>query len=583
MITPCPTVFRRIAIAGAVAALAPSAALAVVPDAGSQIRRLQQETRERLRPRADADASVPAAGSAGAATEASGPRSHVAAFAVHGVTRLGADEVREALAPFTGRALAAGELQAATEALARRYRESGWFAARVFVPPQPLGEVVRLDVYEGVLEPGGLYVKNDSKRVRTEAVQSVLEAAIPTGAPMHRDAFERGLLLAEDLPGVRVKGTLYPGEQVGGARLRVRVTDEAAFAGNVDADNFGNAVVGRERIGTTLYWNDPSGAGDQAVARLVTAGSKSNYGYLTYLRPVTATGARFGASADHYRYRSNHFAELGRTEGEASDVRLYATYPVIRSRHHNVRVRADAFSLRLVDRNETGIDGDRRVSGAVLGVSGDRDHDWLGDGASFYEAVFAAGRVSLRGNEAYRLADRAGAGTEGGFARLAFTASRLQHLSGPWSVFGRVSGQVASGNLDSSQKFYLGGVASQPGLPLGEIGADQGIEIHAEWRRDFVPAWGGALQASTFAQKGWVKQHKAPWDGWQGARTDVGNSIDVATVGLAAVQTWKNAWVVRGVLGRQAGGNPLRNPVTGLDSDGKGRRYRAWFQLIHYF
>ncbi len=122
-----------------------------------------------------------------------------------------------------------------------------------------------------------------------------------------------------------------------------------------------------------------------------------------------------------------------------------------------------------------------------------------------------------------------------------------------------------------------------PGLPLGEIGADQAVELHGEVRRDYSPPWGGALQVAAFAQQGWVQQHKATWERWEGVRADPGNFVDVANVGLSAVQTFTGQWVLRAVVGRQVGGNPVRNPVTGQDSDGKTSRHRAWFQLIHYF
>ena len=65
------------------------------------------------------------------------------------------------------------------------------------------------------------------------------------------------------------------------------MTDVPFFSGNVDVDNFGTDPTGQYRLGATLYLNSPARIGDQVVTRLVTSGSRSNYGYLTYLVSVS--------------------------------------------------------------------------------------------------------------------------------------------------------------------------------------------------------------------------------------------------------------------------------------------------------
>jgi hemolysin activation/secretion protein len=556
------------------------------PDAGSQIRRHHDETRERLAPKpaASTNKTPIASGPAKAAAQASTVDMHVANLVIHGVTRFTQQEVAVVLTPFVGRRLDTVGVHAAADALNQLYRQQGYFVAKVFVMPQTVvGGIVHLEVFEGLLESGGIEVVNSGQRINSSVIQAILDKHLATGDPIHRQAFERALLLAEDLPGIHTSSLLYPGQQVGTARLRLTVQDTPVFSGNVDIDNFGSQALGRERLGTTLYLNSPNQRGEQWVARLVTSGERSNYAYLNYLRPISASGTRLGLSVDHFRYRSNFINGLGLAKGEATDARAYLTHPFIRSRHGNLHLRAEISALALHDRNQLGVNGKRRVQVASLSLAGDDDHEGLGSGITEFEASLATGRLDVVGNDRYRNQDNNTARTDGHFARLNAHVSRLQHLGSTWSLYGKLNGQAGSTNLDSSQKMYLGGATSNAGYPLGEVAGDQGIEAHLALRKDFLAPWGGSAQAGIFYEQGWIQIHKNPWLGWQGSNATLSNHVTLKSVGLSLSQTWPNAWVLRGRVGYQLGGNPLRDPTTGKASDGRGGKVRAWIQVVRYF
>ncbi len=509
---------------------------------------------------------------------------HVANFVVHGVTRFTQQAVEAVLTPFASRRLDTAGLHAAADALNKLYRQQGYFVAKVFVMPQTVvGGVVHLEVFEGFLESGGLEVVNPGNRIDSRVVQAILERHLAKGEPIHREAFERALLLIEDLPGVHTSSVLYPGEQVGTARLRLTVQDTPAFAGNVDVDNFGNEATGRERLGATLYLNSPLRQGEQWVARLVTSGERSNYAYLNYLRPVSSSGTRLGLSVGSFVYRSDDIVGLGWAKGQATDAHLYLTHPFIRSRHGNLWGRADLSTLVSHDRNQLNVNAKRRVHVAAFSLAGDDDHELLGSGLTEFEATLSAGQVDVVGNDLYRNLDASTARIDRSFTRFHAHASRLQHLGSAWSFYGKLSGQAASANLDSSQKIYLGGATSNAGYPLGEVSGDQGVEAHLALRKEFLAPWGGSAQASFFYEQGWVQIHKNPWTGWQGSNTQLSNHVTLKSVGLGLSQTWPSAWVLRARVGYQLGDNPLRDPTTGKASDGRGSKTRAWIQVVRYF
>lgn len=324
-------------------------------NAGAELRRLQDETRENLRnqPRIEQNQQGSWSSPSEQAAGASQSRLYVQGYTLIGVTRFSDEELVKVLKPYSGRELDTEQIHQAADALMRYYRDAGYFAAKVFIPPQHLYDgLITLDVYEGQLEAGGLEVENSGQRINSQLVSDMLADRLSPDKPLHRQDMERVLLLVEDLPGVTVNSTLYPGQEVGKARLRTEVSDEPLFSGNIDFDNYGSEHSGRERLGTTLYLNSPSQSGDQLVTRLVTSGRDSNYAYLTYLAPVSASGTRLGASLDYYDYQTDNIDNLGDADGYASDLRLYLTHPLVRSRHNNLTLRTDYSHLRLVDDND---------------------------------------------------------------------------------------------------------------------------------------------------------------------------------------------------------------------------------------
>jgi len=192
-------------------------------NAGAELRRLQDETRENLRnqPRIEQNQQGSWSSPSEQAAGASQSRLYVQGYTLIGVTRFSDEELVKVLKPYSGRELDTEQIHQAADALMRYYRDAGYFAAKVFIPPQHLYDgLITLDVYEGQLEAGGLEVENSGQRINSQLVSDMLADRLSPDKPLHRQDMERVLLLVEDLPGVTVNSTLYPGQEVGKARLR---------------------------------------------------------------------------------------------------------------------------------------------------------------------------------------------------------------------------------------------------------------------------------------------------------------------------------------------------------------------------
>ena len=510
----------------------------------------------------------------------------VSHFVVFGNAELSQEELSELLTPYSHQTLSPGRLHEAMETLRDAYRERGLFTAQVYLPPQAVENgLVTLHVFEGVLEEGGVLLSDEGVHVRGSVVESILQENLATGEVMRVGEFERTILLADDLPGITTHSVIYPGASPGEARFLLRTQDTARVTGNIDVDNFGNYYTGEERLGATVYFNSPTGSGDQLTFRAVTSGSDSTYAYSEYSMPVSGNGLRLGASADYLTYDLGEELEEFGADGEAYSGSLFAAYPFIRSRHTNLNTRVEYIHLSLDDDNDSGVlEAERTLNMVTASLFGDHDDDYWANGVTYFDVSVTGGNVDIGGGDEFEDFDDRNVGTDGSFFKLNFDVSRLQHLVGNWSASGRLAGQAATTNLDSSQKFFIGGPFSVPGYPVGEMSGDFGVNLQADVRYDIrsIP-WGGDLQVSTFATAGWIRLYQDTWDGWQGENRIISNNMELYSWGLAATQTWPSGVVLRSSIGRQIGNNDARNPLNGKDTDQSGDDYRAWFQVIYYF
>ncbi len=509
----------------------------------------------------------------------------VAGYEIHGNTRLTPEQTRQVLAPFTDAQLTLGEIHRAAAVLQERYIESGYFAAEVVIPPQALtSHIVVLHVYEGVLAEQGVYLVNNAKRVSNKTVERILQTQLTAGVPMQARDFERAILLSGDLPGISAHASLLPGEEVGQAVFQMETFDTPLLQGDIRLDNFGGYFTGEARLGATLIVDSPSRRGDRLMLNAVTSGSRSNYLFMQYDLPVAGDGVRLGASVDYLSYELGKEYKALNAKGDGSELRFFGSYPLQRARHANLYGNITFSHLDLHD--ESDLDGltDRQVDALIVGLIGDRESDIIRDGEFYYAAALTVGRLDISGSDAFTDFDRQFVHSEGSFAKLEYEIARLQHLSGPLSAYASFNGQLANQNLDTSQKFFIGGPFDVAGYPVGELSGDEGALLHLDLRYDFHDVLGHSeTQISLFYAHGWARLYNTTWPGWEGGNDQIVNRITLKTVGLSSYSTWQGRYLLHLIVGRQIGDNPGSDPLTGEDNDHSDSDYRAWIQGAYLF
>ena len=191
------------------------------------------------------------------------------------------------------------------------------------------------------------------------------------------------------------------------------------------------------------------------------------------------------------------------------------------------------------------------------------DHmDGLFAGAQNNASIsLGGGNVDLNGS-LNQASDLAGANTAGSFSRLHWNLSRNQFFTDTISLSLSGSGQFANGNLDSSEKFYLGGLNGVRAYPTSEGAGSDGYLFVAELRK-YLPH---NLSVSTFIDYGHVTQYGHNQDA-TGKALATPNGYDLK--GYGASMDWQGPYNtnVKATYAHRIGSNP--NPAaSGNDQDG---------------
>jgi hemolysin activation/secretion protein len=371
------------------------------------------------------------------------------------------------------------------------------------------------------------------------------------------------LLLVSDLPGISVQGGLSEGATgQAGRDVLVVANSQSVANGEVMMDNAGSRSTGMQRALATLSLNSPLGIGDQiGLSAMKSEGSTYLRGEISW--PVGYDGWRVSLYEAYLKYRVV-LPELQsiQASGTSNTFGVGASYPIWRTPLHNLSTHVQA-ERKGFDNQASGATESQYTSHLLkAGLYGNYSDAWRGFNSA--SLVWTSGWLDLDGSP-NQSRDAAGARTAGHFNKLNYSWSRLQPVSPRITAVATLSGQWASKNLDSSEKFGLGGHAGVRAYPSSEaLGAlGQLVNLEMRWR---------ASETDTLAAF-------YDWGHIQLLRDSVSsatqNDHDIRGAGLAwMVQLPANAslrvsWATR--LGR----NP--NPTTaGTDQDGTLVRHRFW-------
>jgi hemolysin activation/secretion protein len=439
-------------------------------------------------------------------------RVSIARFRVTGSSVFTAAELEALLADAVGQELSLTEINALARRITAHYRFAGYILARAYVPAQEVRDgVLEIAVLEGRV---GRVQFQGFRHHDPEVVRPYFQLGEGAGV-FHGPRHERGLLLINDLPGLRVRSTLTPGEQIGTTDIVVEAERDRFVTASLEANNYGSRFTGRERFGGSVEVNNLIGVGDGLSLRGMMSRRPEDLWFArgSYSLPLGTAGTRTALTYTHVESRAGEeFRDLD-IQGAGDLIGLSIVHPFVRGRALNVYGQL-GFDYKDFDIT---ILGDRlsRDRLRVLTLSGSADvvDRWRGlTGVTLGVQQGLGGFMDGLRREDDPEASRAGAG--GTFTKLVTEITRLQQIVGPTSLYLRMSGQWASTRLVTPEQFAIGGAGTVRGYPIAEVSGDHGYASTAELRWNAPgfstrPAfrghtWGDLLQVFAFVDHGGV-------------------------------------------------------------------------------
>ncbi len=401
-------------------------------------------------------------------------------FVFTGNTKITSSELYPIVAGFIGKSIGFDDLKLITETITEFYQEKGWLV-RVILPQQDITEgVVTIRIIEAKL--GGIKIDNQSKRVSDVRVEQWIYGVIPQASELSLSELDRALLTLNDLPDVRVAGTLQEGAKPGDTILLLTVTDKPLINGQVSADNYGDSSSGTARGSALININAPLGIGDQlSVYGMYSEGN--NYGRMSYTLQVGSNGLRVGVNGSSMSYRVlNSNFQSAYVNGFANTGGVEATYPIIRTRPMNLVsiLNWNYNQFRNWSNGSSVPENSYDTNVAQYGASGNLIDGLFGGGLSTASLIASSGNIQ---KNASTIAGQA-AGVAGNFSKLRYALNRNQAITDSLSFYLGVSGQVASKNMDSSEQLYLGGPLNVRAYSSGQGAASQGNLTTMELRQN---------------------------------------------------------------------------------------------------
>jgi len=463
---------------------------------------------------------------------------------------------------YVGREITAAEIFELARELTALYRNAGYILSQVIVPPQTLADGrLTLRVVEGYI--ANVRVEGDPGVARTLAA---LGEKIKASRPLHADVLERYLLIANDLPGVRVRAVLAPSQTAGAADLTL-IASVKKVDGFLSLDNYGSKYLGPGQFtvgtGISQLFSD-----DQLRFVGVTTGSPElNYGQLSYSVNVGSEGLKLGASASVARTKPGDVLEPFEVRGRADTIAVSAGYPLWRTRNNSLLGRA-AFDYRNVN---TDILGTRVIEDKIRALR--PGLTWLGvdrlDGSNTLDVELSAG-LGGTGKED-PLKSRAGA--DGQFRKVTFDYERIQRFGGNFALTLGVGGQWTDQPLLSSEQFALGGRRFGRAYEPAELVGDRGLAFRTE------PAYLGRTGNSFLA----AYQLYGFYDVGRVWYDDAAPATNRPAQSLASAGFGTRLFSDGGITASLELAKPLTREVASYQADGKGRRARILGSVVVRF
>jgi hemolysin activation/secretion protein len=410
------------------------------------------------------------------------------AVSIEGATAFTAEQLADIYTPYLDKEVTLDVAWMIAGAITERYRSEGYLLSRSFVPQQRIRDgriTIRvIEGYVGEIDLDGSLAQHSVIRTWSERLMAQ--------KPVTGDAVESFLLRLNDLPGFSFRGVLSPLEDRGPDEPAVKLTlvpTPKVGRGSVSFDNYSSRYLGPNELSASysasllpLHQTTLSGLSSLLADKL-------HYGTLGHT-VVIAPGLTLELNAGVTKAYPGYTLKPLEIDSIATSGAVSLHYQWIRRRQENL-----ALKLTLETRNvtsdilHTALTRDY-IRALRVGATYDRSDRWQGSNV----ANFSVSRgIDGLGSSHKGDLNLSRAGARPDFTKAELSLSRLQAITGDWSLLAATSAQFASGVLFSSEQFGYGGQAFGRAYDASDITGDKGISFSLELR---YGGWAGQQPVS---------------------------------------------------------------------------------------
>jgi len=467
----------------------------------------------------------------------------------------------------------------ATEAVNNFYRKMGYLAFAE-MPNQDLtdGDVL-IQISEARFS--GAVVEDPTGQLsKTNLVQNTIEQQQPKNSLVDLKAIDKATSILAETPGVKTSVSLRPGTNSGETEAVATIAEGKKIDGNVSIDSAGAKSIGELRALGKVTLNNPLGIGDSADAQAVHS-KGMDFQRVSYTLPVGYSGWRAGINVSNSQYNliASEYIALN-AKGPSSSQGVDLSIPLLREKDTQLSLQFSFDQKRF--RNEAAGEVQSQYTGSALTSTLSGSASQSQNSTTSGNVQLVRGTIDLSGSTASHISsDLSTVQTAGNYAKLKFNISQKYDFDANNTGLVSLQSQFANKNLDSSEKFYLGGMQGVRAYPTNEAGGSLGNLFTMEWQRQYMlqdTRW----TASGFVDYGDVTVNRN--NSYLGASTL--NKYSLSGYGLwlgASVPSKQGISTFRLIWSHRLGNNPGANSSTGADQDGTLIYNRFRFSLNHAF
>ena len=557
-----------------------SSQIVLAIDAGDQLNQIErnQKKKEPLKtpPRTEEEKEKPKPKSQGATFK-------VTSFSFEGNKLVSSNELQAFLKEYLNREITLDELKLAVDSLSVLYKDKGYLAT-ASLPKQDITEGnVKIIIIEAKF--GGAQLKLDSStkyRIHPETIQKFIEHSNQKGEALNLNALDRAVLIADELPGAAVTQSLQPGTKDGETDSLLNIDNEPFYLAMLSVDNYGSHSTGPVRYQANASFLSPLGLGDRIDLGLLHSNG-TDYGRLSFNRPIGYSGLRMGINASALKYDVIAGAALSlNPEGTAETLQIEGSYPVYRSRAFDLSLASSLERKHFRNKAQEAVESNYFVDVFNMGSSLNHKNTLFLAGETSASVDLDIGYADYADSPSTFRAANIEQDTQGRFNRLRWSVNNTQFFTETISSVLKFNGQFSDSNLDSSQKFYLGGASGVRAYPTSEGSGSEGYLFSAELHKELT----ASFTATGFYDYGFARQYIDNTNNATGALNATGkNSFNMKGYGaslewMGFIGPYRSTFSA--LWSRRIRNNP--NPqADGTDSDGSHPGNFYWFKASMSF